>query len=983
MGDKKHGPLGTKDASDDGRSTPAVQPVPAEPVEAYEEDWYRSLRALAERQQGLAEHEPDPFGPELEETEPPQAADIDEAPALAAEVAEEASLEAPTADAFAGSEAELLADTATANAVAEAEELEPEAQQELEAEEAEDPDRPSVEPEQEPPIAGTVDAPTHGTALAGSVVLEDVTVVEENASATEEPIEPTGPSLTSTDPQERRRALEELAARDLSDTDVERVAGLLFDPDPEIRREALATLGRRPERMEDASLLQALQDPDDEVRAAAVELAVRRGPQDLEPLVPLLAARAWPLTHRTVLHHLPEVVASSVVDDDTLARVLDAVGQMDPGPSDDERLAMSRLAHALGIQRILGSLSGPDVRRLGAVRLLVDDRSPAVVRALASQGGDPVDEIRGMATAAIAELTEAQAEPSAERPVGGRGDESDQEESERIASLARALQDEDATVRHLALSGLAGMERAAIVAWVHDTIRGGDASQLALAASTAQVLRLVEGAADILDAAAELTADARHSLVDALTSFVMPPDQLAGLLGQVREPMRAEAIRMLCRVGGSPLLPHLRSHLEDPSDQVRAAVLEAFGDSGGGAALEVAQWLLENDLSPEMRARAVRVLAKATGALPAAAVVRALSDPDPDVRAIAIETLPDTGGAEPVDALVSSLSDPDDRVRKAAAKRLASRGDDPEIVWSALQMAPPAGRGEIIGSFEGARPGSLTQVALKRLRSSEEDERVLAVEITGWGASPGCVEGAIHALQDPAARVRRAATVALGRLRDPAAAKALGKALGDPDPQVRVGVVRALGVIDDEAVLGFLVSALNDPDPQVREVTSQVLTEWSSPAVAKRLAGVLAVPSLREAATDLLGRIGSPAAELLIEVLMQHNPAVAPAVGQLLQRITQPGEFVSRLEAVEPERRLRGVEALGAIGGPEAVDALVRSVSDPDERIRVRSAQLLADLRDPRAREILRGLARDPVPGVVAAAQEALSRLGADDDRAA
>lgn len=247
----------------------------------------------------------------------------------------------------------------------------------------------------------------------------------------------------------------------------------------------------------------------------------------------------------------------------------------------------------------------------------------------------------------------------------------------------------------------------------------------------------------------------------------------------------------------------------------------------------------------------------------------------------------------------------------------------------------------------------------------------------GFGAGPGCVEGAIHALLDPSAIVRRAATIALGRLRDPAAAKALGKALGDPDPEVRIGVVRALGVIDDEAVLGFPVSALNDPDPRVRDVTSQVLTKWSSPAVARRIAGVLAVPRLREAATDLLTRIGAPAVELLIDVLMQHNPAVVPTVGELLGRIARPEELLSRLDAVEPERRLRGVEALGAIGGTEASDALVRSVADPDERIRARAAQLLPGLDDPRAEDALMGLLRDPIPAVVAAAQEALTRLSA------
>jgi HEAT repeat protein len=804
------------------------------------------------------------------------------------------------------------------------------------------------------PLAETEDAPEPTPSL-------DAIVAETVAAA---------PSLTSTDPQDRRRALEALATHDMTESDTHRVEAMLLDPEAEVRTLALQALVRRPDRVSSGAVWQALQDPTDEVRALAVELAAERG--DAAQIAPLLSARDWPRTQEAVLHGLPEILATTPVDDRVLGKVLGAVGDLDPAPLPEEEPAIRQLALAIGSRRILGALSWPDVPRLGALRLLSHDRSPDILRELAVYDADPIEEIRELAFAARTELAMADAVREPLRTADGSADE---EEAERIASLARALVDADPTVRHLALSGLAGMDRTAIATWTRDAIGTGEASQLSLAATTAQMLRLVEGAADILDAAAELPLDARHSLLDALTSFVMPPDQLAGLLPLVREENQAEAIRMLWQVGGPPLLPHLRSHLDDPSIAVRQAVLDVFAESGDGAALDVARACLESDVSPIVRARAVRMLSQLTVAPPTGTIVLALSDPDPEVRATAIETLPDVNGAEAVDALTSSLRDQDDRVRLAAAKRLAAQAIDPELVWSSLRSAPEAGRGDIISSFERVRSGSLTQIALERLRSSDLEERILAIEVCGWGTSPGCVEGAIQALHDPSAVVRRTATVALGRLKDPAAAAALGKALGDPDAEVRMGVIRALGVIDDEAVLGFLVSALNDPVEEVRDVTSQVLTEWSSPAVARRLAGVLAVPRLREAATELLTRIGTPAVELLIDVLMQHNPAVVPTIGELLRGISTPEDFLARLDAIEPERRLRGLEALGAIGGPEAADALLRSVADPDERIRARSAQLLAELGDPKARDALTGLLRDPLPGVQAAAQDALARL--------
>ncbi len=1040
----KQGLLGARsmEPPDDGSgSSDAGAPAPDR--EAYEEDWYRSLRALAERQQALADQETGAEDEDEEPVDPPASLEHDDGFALEtidgrpeeSERLEPApappDAEDPTAraiedllqaaslspaeprppiehddrephlhvvgevephvlDSGDAAGAELAFDEVTrgdgADAIAptQPDVVAPTHDDMVAPTRPEDPMSELASPTEEPdgwtrsrvvdPPADVLAEPDRLDDAAPPEPVDDTAPLQPVAvpPALAEPPPPNvAPSLTSTDPRERRVALEALGDRELSESDTHRLEAVLLDPEADIRMMALAALVRRHDRVSPGAVWQALQDPTDEVRAVAVELAARRG--EAGQIASLLAARDWPRTHEAVLRRLPEIVAAAPVDDRVLGKVLGAVGDLDPPPMPAEQPALRQLALALGSRRILGALAWPDVPRLGAIRLLSHDRSPDVLRELASYHADPIEEIRAFAIAADAELDMADA---ALEPLPGSTAAADEEESERIASLARALIDADPTVRHLALSGLAGMDRTAIAAWARDAIRSGDASQLSLAAATAKSLRLIEGAADILDAAAELPVDARHSLVDALTSFVMSPDQLAALLPQVRDSSQAEAIRMLWQVGGPPLLPYLRSGLDDPSIAVRQAVLDVFAESGDGTALEVARVALESDVSPIVRARAVRMLSQLTIAPPTSTIVVALSDPDPEVRATAIETLPDVNGAEAVDALTSSLRDQDDRVRLAAAKRLAAQAADPELVWSSLRRAPEAGRDDIISTFEGVRSGSLTQIALERLRSDDLEERVLAVEVCGWGRSPGCVEGAIQALHDPSALVRRTATVSLGRLRDPAAASALGKALGDPDAEVRMGVIRALGVIDDEAVLGFLVTALNDPVQEVRDVTSQVLTQWSSPAVARRLAGVLAVPRLREAATELLTRIGTPAVELLIDVLMQHNPAVVPTVGALLRGISTPEEFLARLDAIEPERRLRGIEALGAIGGPEAADALLRSVADPDERIRARSAQLLAELRDPRAREALSGLLRDPLPGVQAAAQDALARLG-------
>jgi HEAT repeat protein len=407
------------------------------------------------------------------------------------------------------------------------------------------------------------------------------------------------------------------------------------------------------------------------------------------------------------------------------------------------------------------------------------------------------------------------------------------------------------------------------------------------------------------------------------------------------------------------------------------AVLEVMGESGDPSYVDVARFVLETDQSPPLRAAAVHVIARANIEI-SAAMTRAMADLDPVVRAAAMEELTPGLGREADPFLLQGLSDGEEQVRRAAMNQLASREDsDHEFVWSALRQCRTEERKELGWVFSHSNQAALTELALMHYGSPDQEERVLALELAGWSGSQACLEASIQSLQDPVPAVRAAAASALGRLRDTSAVRALGNAIGDSVPEVRVEAVRALGVIDDEAVLGFLVAALQDADPGVRTVASEVLTQWSSPAVAKRLAGVLAVPNLRGAATDLLRKIGPSSQELLIDVLLHGTAEVVPIVGGLLGEVVGVARLAERLGSTEADARLRAVEAIGAIGGPDAVGPLIGVLSDPDERIRLRATQLLAALGDPRGADaIVEAVLNDPVPEVVAAAEEALYRLG-------
>ena len=976
-----------------GGSDAGGSPPKGKRVDAYEEDWYRSLKALAERRAQMAEEDEEeapaasePSDEPPSEKEPPAEEELEQ---LAAEIGEPpAEVLEPDAAAPEPSEHPAAAAPEPSDQPVAAE-LEA-----VEAPQPEDPDSPEpVEPvraEAAEPVEAVeaVEAVESTEAVEAAHTVEGVASseaemvpIESEAAAPEaepesepEP-EPAEASLNARDPEQRRLALRELAERGLGDGELEQVVGLVLDPDQQVRRLALEVLSTRADRVDDATIRQALMDPADQVRATAVRLAAERGSRDLVLLAPLVAARRWPLTQAAALDLLPELLAStSTLGETELDLLLTSIGEMDSPPTMEEGPSIARLSRAAGISRLVGSLSLPDVRRLGAVRILVEgEEAPEILRALATLVSDPLDEIREVAEVA------ADAIGRTDDPIGGSEFFEDAPlapaEAERIASLARSLRDADEAVRHLARSGLGGVERNRVLAWAREAMHTGDLDTASAAAETVGALRLYEIGVDILNRAIELPLEAREPFLKALARVRL--EDLVGLLGQVDESRKPEAIRVLWNSSGPPVLPHLRAHLDDPSIPVRMAVLEVMGESGDPSCVDVARFVLETDQSPPLRAAAVRVIARANIDA-SAAMTRAMGDADPIVRAAALEELTPGLGREADPFLLRGLSDGDEPVRRAAMNQLASREDnDHEFVWSAFRQCRPEERNELGSVFSYSNQAALTELALMHYGSPDHEERVLALELAGWSRSQACLEASIQSLQDPVPAVRAAAAAALGRLRDTSAVRALGNAIEDPFPEVRVEAVRALGVIDDEAVLGFLVAALQDADGGVRTVASEVLTQWSSPAVAKRLAGVLAVPNLRGAATELLKKIGPSSQELLIDVLLHGSAEVVPIVGGLLGDIVGVDRLAGRLGSTEADTRLRAVEGIGAIGGPEAIDALIGVLSDPDERIRLRATRFLAALGDPRgAQAIVDAALNDPVPEIVAAAEEALIRLG-------
>jgi len=759
-------------------------------------------------------------------------------------------------------------------------------------------------------------------------------------------------ALSSTDPEERARALDDLIRWGITEDDVGPISDLLLDPDLDVRRRAAESLVEVADLVETRALERALEDPVDEVRAAAIAIAAARTSPDTVALFPFLAARRWPAAQARALEVLPRVLHRLPPSEVELTSLLQAVAKLPSAPTPHEREGLAELARAIGRERLQGPLRAADGRRLGAVWLLSSEGSPAALRAVAELIADPLDEVRVEARIARERL--------AERPRGvhvppERPDHLDLTAVERgadaevVGFLVAALGDPDREVRDRAWAALTLVDWDAVLVWVKETLRSGTDEDAARAAHVAERLMLSQLAPAVMDRGARTAPERRGPFEGALASFGLEPQSLLTAVMEVEKPWRAAAAHLAWRAGGRGVIAGLRRLLDDHSGRVRAAALVVLRDADHPEARGIALELLTSDPSPAVRKVAVSVAASAPGDVRAAALTRAVDDPDPEVRLAAVRDLPGGLPDEAVRRLLPALDDPDERIWQQAVRQLAAPERSLDLVWEALERSSGTRREALVAALAETGRDRLERLAWRGLRSPASNVRALAVELATRAGTRSAIQGVVDALDDPVAAVRAAAAHGLGGLPGGVAVSALERALTDPDPVVRVEVVGALWGTDDRSALGPLVAAAVDAD-----------------------AGV------REAAVAALGRmrIGGATVDQLIDRVVELSPEVAGRGGWLLQRLVGLEPLLQRLGALESRSRLRAVQAFVAIGGPKASEALIAALADPDQEVRIAALRGLGRLGDRRAVEaVRRSASSDPIAAVAEVAGEVLERL--------
>jgi HEAT repeat protein len=428
------------------------------------------------------------------------------------------------------------------------------------------------------------------------------------------------------------------------------------------------------------------------------------------------------------------------------------------------------------------------------------------------------------------------------------------------------------------------------------------------------------------------------------------------LAEQVRSENEESRLRAAQVLGQEAVLEStepLLTALADESWRVRGAAVDGLARPGRGSAVEQLVRALRRDhRNPAVLSGALQLLSL-SGVDAVEPLIECLRGPDTDLRIYAALALGDQNDPRVVPALMSSLEDDNPNVRFHAIESLGKLHATDAVV----QLAKAALSGDFYLAFPALD-------ALKRIGDSSVAPKLVPL------------------LEDRLTRGVAAET--LGALGDDMAVGPLVALLNTPQAPVAeiAGALAALhnryegmyqqgefiAELSRRAIepLGLrnLLGALETTDGKTLRAVVLVLGWMQGEGIERALARTLGEATARAEVVEALVRSGSRATAVLIEQMESEDRQVRESVIVALGRIGDPQAVPALLKtmATDPDLLIVAAGSLAKIGDDRAFDALVGYIGHPDASVRqgIVSAINSIGSTDMRARAPV--LLKDPSP---------------------
>ncbi len=359
--------------------------------------------------------------------------------------------------------------------------------------------------------------------------------------------------------------------------------------------------------------------------------------------------------------------------------------------------------------------------------------------------------------------------------------------------------------------------------------------------------------------------------------------------------------------------------LEDKHRGIRMAALKLVADRELAVAGPQLVRMVRSETDREVRLMAIRIrLPRPPGGLSSVMLEMAADrELDREVRLAAVEALGYAGGLTTKIPLVRlKLANHRDRGFCAAVDRAMKHVSPRSSVMKLYRLS--AGEGALRAASR----------AISGLQAKERELQQMIDEVDGNGEKP--------------------------KPKKPQPLKLVLEKLKHRDPVQRLEAVTDLGIIKHRDCVPPLLMTLRDPEAEVSLAAAESLASIGADEHADLLVVLLRDPKLspgsRGAAAHLLGlaKLRSAAVPIATALGAEKNPAAAQlmvaALGRLGVRRKVEPVLVAALSEGAPGVRVAAAEALGRVGArsAEALDALIKSLDDPEEKAAAAAAATLS-----------------------------------------
>lgn len=460
-------------------------------------------------------------------------------------------------------------------------------------------------------------------------------------------------------------------------------------------------------------------------------------------------------------------------------------------------------------------------------------------------------------------------------------------------------------------------------------------------------------------------------------------DVLVQGLGDKDERVSYASANELCEIG-EPAVDPLIKALKNDNPQVRSFAARDLGI----IVSTISTPIIGRDGNPVQNISA-RDLGTIKEKKAINALIEALKDPVPEVRMNAAFSLGEFKALEAVEPLIELLKDENGEVVSSTITALGMlkdpRATEPlcEVIKRDDLSIKPAG--DSITHYEGSismhqeavyalgeigdpravdtlldklgdkdigysAASSLSQIKgeyvfgklIKLLDSKNPITRTNAIAVYEHIQDPAAVPILIRMLNDQVPEVRREAAYALSQFKEPdeiiQTEQPLINALGDSKVEVQAAAAGALGSIESKKAIPLLAKLIQSKDLTLCEAAIHALGRYKDPEATDSLIAALQDKNWRvrfDIVYSFMDMGDTRAVDPLIPLLGDENYKVRQGAANVLGKLGDRKAVEPLLKALETEReeevRNSEVQALGILGGPEAIKGLNLISSDKDE----------------------------------------------------